>query len=138
MLYSLGKHFVEAPKVMAENVIQSQYFHFLPCGNHKNSVGKSFVKSTDMITQLCEHSTVWKLRKFTLTHSQCGNCRNSLSHFFGKNFVKATFLLKKLVKRWFDEIFFGESKFFILPHCGFQLRLILIVCHDSRSKPNLG
>ena len=27
-------------------------------------------------------------------------------HFFGKNFVKTTFLLKKLPKNWFDEIFF--------------------------------
>ena len=28
-----------------------------------------------------------------------------LSHFFHKNFVKATVLLKKLLKSWFDEIF---------------------------------
>ena len=42
--------------------------------------------------------TVWKLREFTLTH-------------FGKNFVKVTVLLKKLLNKWFDEIFFTESKF---------------------------
>ena len=30
-------------------------------------------------------------------HAHCGNCRNSLSHFFRKNFVKATVLLKKLL-----------------------------------------
>ena len=29
--------------------------------------------------------------------SQCGNYRNSLSHFFGKNNVKSTVLLKKLL-----------------------------------------
>ena len=42
------------------------------------------------------------------------------SHFFGKNFVKVTFVLKKLLSRWFDEIIFVESNFFILPHshCG--------------------
>jgi len=38
--------------------------------------------------------------------AQCGNCRNSLSHFFHKNFVKAMVLLKKLLKSWYDEIFF--------------------------------
>ena len=27
------------------------------------------------------------------------------------------YYVKKLLKRWFDEIFFGESKFLILPHC---------------------
>ena len=32
-------------------------------------------------------------------------CTSVLSHFFGKNFVKATFLLEKLLNRWFDEIF---------------------------------
>ena len=31
--------------------------------------------------------------------AQCGNFGNLLSRIFGKNFVKATFLLKKLVKR---------------------------------------
>ena len=30
-----------------------------------------------------------------------------LSHFFDKNFVKVTFLLKKILKSRFDEIFFG-------------------------------
>ena len=38
--------------------------------------------------------------------AQCGNCRNSLSHFFHKNFVKAMLLLKNLLDRCFDEIFF--------------------------------
>ena len=37
-------------------------------------------------------------------HSE--NCRNSLSHLFRKNFVKAMVLLKKLLNSWFDEIFF--------------------------------
>ena len=29
----------------------------------------------------------------------------------------SVFYLKKLLKSWFDEIFFGDSKFFILPYC---------------------
>ena len=37
-----------------------------------------------------------------------GNNRNLLSHFFGKNFVKATFLL---IKEVIDVIFFGEYIF---------------------------
>ena len=36
----------------------------------------------------------------------CGNFGNLLSRIFSKNFVKATFLLKKLLNSWFDEIFF--------------------------------
>ena len=39
--------------------------------------------------------------------TQCGNYGNLLSHFFDKNFVKVTFLLKKILKSWFDEIFYG-------------------------------
>ena len=42
--------------------------------------------------------------KITLcAHSQCGSCRNSLSHFFRINFVKVIVLQKKLLKSWFDE-----------------------------------
>ena len=41
-----------------------------------------------------------------LRDTQCGNNINSLSYNFDKNFVKATFLLKKLLKSWFHEIFF--------------------------------
>ena len=40
---------------------------------------------------------------------------NLLSLIFGKNFVKLTFLLKKSLNSWFDEIFFGESKFPLVP-----------------------
>ena len=38
--------------------------------------------------------------------SQCGNYGNSLSRIFGKNFVKVTVLLNKVLKSWFDEIFY--------------------------------
>ena len=36
--------------------------------------------------------------------------QQKLLHFFDKNFVKATVLLKNLLKCWFDEIYFGEWK----------------------------
>ena len=32
---------------------------------------------------------------------------HSAARFYGKNFVKATHLLKKSLNSWFDEIFFG-------------------------------
>ena len=43
-------------------------------------------------------------------YTQCGKNGNLLSHFFGKNFVKATFLLKKLLNSWYDEIFWWECR----------------------------
>ena len=48
---------------------------------------------------------------------QFGDYGNVLSHFFDKNFVKLTFLLKKILKSRFDEFFLDDSKFFIFPHC---------------------
>ena len=49
---------------------------------------------------------------------QCGNYGNSLSLFFGKNFVKLTVLLKQLTKEliW-RNIFFGEREFLAFPQC---------------------
>ena len=49
--------------------------------------------------------------------SQCENYGNSLSRIFGKNFVKVTVLPMKLLNKWFDEIFFGKSKFPWFQHC---------------------
>ena len=59
------------------------------------------------VVQFYEKSLVWHKcwnGKYFLI-PQCGNYRNSLSHFFRKNFVKAMDLLKKLLKSWFDELF---------------------------------
>ena len=49
------------------------------------------------------------------------NFHNVLSHFFGKNFVKVTDFLKKILNSWFDEIFllvkvsYGST---VCAHCG--------------------
>ena len=51
------------------------------------------------------------------TMLQCRNCRNSLSHFFHKNFLKALVLLKKLLNTWLDKFFFSEREFLVFPHC---------------------
>ena len=40
-----------------------------------------------------------------------------LSSIFGKNFLKVTVLLNKLLKSWFEEMFLGEREFFNFPHC---------------------
>ena len=37
--------------------------------------------------------------------TQYENCCNLVSHIFRKNLVKVTFLLKKLLNSWFDEMF---------------------------------
>ena len=47
-----------------------------------------------------------------LFYPQCGNYGILVSHFFGKNFVKATVLLNKSLKSWFDEIFFQWDQIF--------------------------
>ena len=51
----------------------------------------------------------------------CAQCSVEITgiryHAFGKNFVKATVLLNKLLKSWFDEIFFGEREFLLFPQC---------------------
>ena len=55
-------------------------------------------------------------RKCTLfvgvIQSQFGNCCDLVSHIFGKNFVKLMFLLKILVKSWFDEKFLWWDQIF--------------------------
>ena len=56
---------------------------------------------------------------FSFCHTHCGwsgNYGNSLSHFWW-NFVKVTVLHFNYQISWLDETFFGESKFFIFPHC---------------------
>ena len=51
------------------------------------------------------HEKIFGGRKEQCAH--CGKNGILLSRFFGKNFVKTTVLLIKLLNSWFDEIFFG-------------------------------
>ena len=62
----------------------------------------NFFRKSGAYTKFCQN--FWE----RILHSaQCGNYGNSLSRIFGKNFVKVTVLLNKLlIKSWFDEIFF--------------------------------
>ena len=46
------------------------------------------------------------------------NYENFLSHLFHKNFVKVMGLLNKLLRSWFDEIFYDEREFLVFSHCG--------------------
>ena len=52
----------------------------------------------------CLFTISWKCNQ--AMPAQYENYENLLSHFFDKNFMKATFLQKKLLKSWFLEIFF--------------------------------
>ena len=57
--------------------------------------------------------------------------RNLLSHIIGKNFVTATFLLKKLSPKTlvFTNYSFSESEFLVFPHC-FTLFLFFSGIHS--------
>ena len=66
----------------------------------------------ELISRKIEHFV--ENEKFTRTH--CGNYGNSLSRIFGKNVVKVTVLLSKLLKSWFDEIFLWWD-FLVFPRC---------------------
>ena len=61
----------------------------------------------------------------TVYCAQCGNYCDLVSHIFGKNFVKVTFLPKKSLKSRFDEKIFGETEFFVFPHCAVENAEIL-------------
>ena len=55
-----------------------------------------------------------------MSHTHSGvEIADILSHFFRKNFVKATVLLKKLLNSWFDEKKFSSSEreFLVFLHC---------------------
>ena len=71
-----------------------------------NSLVICIVK-TLLSRKFCQKSVRLNFYNFhTVNSAQCGNYGNSLSRIFGKNFVKVKILLNKLLKSWFDEIFF--------------------------------
>ena len=86
-------------------------------------------RESNVLTKEITEELIWRnlflvRRKFSFFHTVvwCGNNGNLLSsHIFGKNFVKITFLLKKLLESWFDEFFLSDSKIFIFPHCDTQI-----------------
>ena len=70
---------------------------------------KIFVKKRMRVNISNFHNVRW---------AECGNFGNSLSLFFDKNFEKAMVLLNKLLKSWFQEIFFQWENFSFFSHCG--------------------
>ena len=95
-----------------EKVMETQ------CGNYRNLLshifGKNFVTITHLLNKLLNSwfdEIFFRWARFfrfsILLRAQCGNYKNCLSHIFGKNFVKPTHLLKKLLNNWFDEILFS-------------------------------
>ena len=71
------------------------------------------------------NTTVWK---FLIPPLQ-------LSHFFGKNFVKVTVLLKKLLDSWFDEFFFPvRENFSFFYSVDWNITLTSYFCQKFREK----
>ena len=78
-----------------------------------------------VFTKIFQKIVVQKFRKNPQCETaQCGNYCDLVSHIFGKNFVKLTVLLKKLLKSWFDEIFFWWDQIF-------RFSTLWTVCNES-------
>ena len=92
-----------ASKLFTSNHLRIKFFckkvNFTKYLYHSPEMNVIFI-----ISILCCENTAWKLRKY------------SLSHFFGKNFVKVTFLLRKLLKSWFHEFSYSVKENFSFFH----------------------
>ena len=76
----------------------------------------TWVNFHDFLTQCVIVKKIWVNFHNFLT--QCWNNRNFLSHFFDKNFVKPTVLIKTLLRSWFHEIFLSwEWIFYFFTLC---------------------
>ena len=114
--------------------VNQSIFSITQCGNYGNSLSpkKYFVKSflSNLHIYLLLSRNFWEripvISTLCISNTHCGNYGNLLSHFIGENFVKATVLLKKSLKSWFDEKNYGESKFFLFPHCVCVVRMIWV------------
>ena len=88
----------------------------------KVDIEKYFVKSANVDFMEFLSKTIWaEFRNFSTENIVCVQHSVKItriySHsFFGKNFVKVTLLLKKLLKSWFDEILIWWE-FFRFSHC---------------------
>ena len=112
--------------------INFSFFHILCIAHLWQKFRENNVSTKDLIWRKKFSVTV----NFSFFHTAlcgvplCGNCRNSFSHFFRKNFVKAMVLrvlLKKLLNSWFHEIFFSKRELLVFPHCG--VKITEFYCH---------
>ena len=83
---------------LCENITIQQTLLFDAYAHLKNISCNKLTVRNRHITISRNFATVWKL--------YYGNLLTCHTYIFGRNFVKITFLLKKLLKSWFDEIFF--------------------------------
>ena len=72
----------------------------------KNPSWKNF---REIKSRFNRHEKLISRNLFCICTVQCRNYKYSLSHFFGETFVKATVLLKMLLKSWFHGIFFQSE-----------------------------
>ena len=102
-----------------------RFFRFWTTVNSLCLLDRIFVKTMHQFQEI--FAKMWKNEKFAdpqavSTHiQQCGKYGNLLSsHFFGKNFVKVTAILKKLQTVHLTKFFVCESKFLSFTHCSAQ------------------
>ena len=98
-------------------LVSSEYFK-----RKKISWNQLFITSlvnTLLSRNFCQISVTVNFRNFHTVRSRNFH-RNSLSHFFDKNFVKATYLLKKSPTVDFTKYFFsGKREIVVFPRCAF-------------------
>ena len=95
LLLQLGKNFVKTFKhiIFANDLTKNWSLNSTKVSFHRFHGKTCKWKECKLISRNFLVRTVWKLREFSL-------------RIFGKNFVKVTVLLNKLLKSWFDGIFF--------------------------------
>ena len=87
-------------------------FHTAQCGKTRNCLTeKIFREINSLITNLFSKSFDFTKFLSKMCEREFAHCANKHMHYC-KNFVKATVLLNKSVKSWFDEIFFQWDQIF--------------------------
>ena len=66
-------------------------------------------------SQQFSHCAVGAVCRNEILHLNTHYSKNSWNQYYYNTTWPCTYIY---VGSWFDEIFFGKSKFFILPHCG--------------------
>ena len=74
-----------------------KYVSTIPFQKFSREINDDLMQIVGLISRIFLWNYLWGK-----TTPQCGNNENLLSRFFAKNFVKATHLLNKSLKSWFD------------------------------------
>ena len=66
--------------------------------NFRQIISRNFFSKNVAFTKFLPKMSEMRINFRNYLATQCGNCCDLVPHIFGKNFVKVTFLLKKLLK----------------------------------------